>query len=127
MEYSITFPMYCLLVFLVLLYFSVFSVLSTIFQSRYERRGEFSIKNGSDWDVHQMRELLYQNRSVHRHLDLRQRRVYSVPHCPFVRLMISTVLFRCLLHCFKRIDSFSVNLCCLVLSSIRLKYVVVYS
>ena len=29
-----------------------------------------------------MREQLYQDRSAHRHLDLRQRRVYSVARCP---------------------------------------------
>ena len=48
MEYSITFQMYCLLVFLVLVCFSVFSVLSAIFQSRYEGRGGFLLKDGSD-------------------------------------------------------------------------------
>ena len=50
--------------------FSVFSF--AIFPSRDERRGQFSIKDGSDWDAHQTRELLYQDRSAHRHLNLRQ-------------------------------------------------------
>ena len=57
-------------------------------------RRQLSLKDGSDWDVHQMRELLYQDSSVRRRLDLRQRRVYSVARCPFVRLMICTVFFR---------------------------------
>ena len=78
MEYSIPYQMYCLPVCLVFLYFSVFPVLSAIFQSKYEGRREFLLKDGSDWDANQMRELLYQDRSAHHHLDLRQQRVYSV-------------------------------------------------
>ena len=50
MEHSITFQMYCLLVTLVFVSFSVVSFsLSTIFQSRYERRREVSLKDESDW------------------------------------------------------------------------------
>ena len=90
MDYSITFQMYCLLVFLAIVWFSlvVFSVCS-----QFSEAG-----TRSDWDVHQMHELLFQDRSANRYLNLRQRRVYSVSRCPFVRLMMCIVFFRYLLH-----------------------------
>ena len=47
----------------------------------------------SNWYANRMHELLHQDRSVHRHLDLRQRKVYSVPHYSFVRLMICAFVF----------------------------------
>ena len=34
-----------------------------------------------------MRELLYENRSVHRRVNLSQRRVYSVPRCSFFSIL----------------------------------------
>ena len=39
--------------------------------------------DGSDWDADQMCELLYQDRSAHRCLDLRHRREHFVPRCSF--------------------------------------------
>ena len=76
----------------VCLFFSFGIFLSYLQLSETGTRGE-----ESDWDVNyyrRMRELLYQGRSAHRRLDLRQQRVYSVPCCPFVRLMMCTVLFQ---------------------------------
>ena len=77
--------------------FLYFSVLSASFQSRYERRGELSLKDGSDWGANQMRELLYQDRSAHHRIDLRQRREYSAQHC-LCSPHNSTVVFRNSLH-----------------------------
>ena len=45
------------------------------FPKQVQETGEFVLKDGSDWDAHQMRELLYQDRSAHRYLDFRQSRV----------------------------------------------------
>ena len=58
-----------------------------------------------------MRELLYQDKSVHRRLDLRQRRVYSILRCLFVRLMIVLLFFYT--HCisFEKIGRFDTNYC----------------
>ena len=81
---------YCLLVFLVsvcflLLYFFVLSE-----KQVQEARIIFTQGCESDWDANQMRELLYQDRSAHRHLDLRQQRV---PRCPFIRLTLYCSFF----------------------------------
>ena len=56
-----------------------------------------------------MRELLYQDRSAQHHLDLRQRRVYSEPCCPFIRLMMVLLFFDT--HCisFEMIGRFGTN------------------
>ena len=55
MEYSFIFrcTFVCLprFAFLLFLYFFVFLHVCKISPSRYERRGDFSIKDGSDWDA----------------------------------------------------------------------------
>ena len=62
-----------------------------------------------------MRELLYQDRSAHRHLDLLQRRVLCTTF-PIVRLiMISTVVFRYSLHFFEMIALVLPNMTTVVL------------
>ena len=65
----------------------------------------------SDWGANQMRERLYQDKSVHGRLDLRQRRVYSVPRCPFVSLVIVLLFFDT--HCisFEKVGRFDTNYC----------------
>ena len=51
MAYSIPFQIYCLPVVLFSSFFSVFLHVCKISRSRYERHGEFSIKDKSDWDA----------------------------------------------------------------------------
>ena len=55
------------------IFLSYFSVLSE--KQVREARIVFTQRCESDWDANQMRELLYQDRSAHRHLDLRKQRV----------------------------------------------------
>ena len=67
---SVSYNVYSFFCSSIFLFF--FSVLSAAFPSRYKRRREFPLKDGSDWDADLKRELLYQDGSAHRHLDLRQ-------------------------------------------------------
>ena len=83
----------CLLVSRVFLCFFCFLVCK-ISPSRYERRGNFSIKDGSDWDA--------QARWIK--LD-----IVICTTLPTVRLMIRTDAFRYSLHCFEIIVSFRTN------------------
>ena len=63
----LSFPLpVCLVCFL--LYF----LLVCNFKKKVREAKIIYLKGGSDWDVHQMRELLYQYRSAHCHVDLRK-------------------------------------------------------
>ena len=127
MEYSIPFQMYCLTVCLVLLCFflclSICLVLSSILQIRYESRGHFSLKDGSDWDA-QTRCVDFCTRTGERAWSSRFESTKGIRRTtlPFVRLIISTVTNRYSSHCFEMKGSFSTNRCRMVLNSLGLKY-----
>ena len=84
----------------------LFFFVCEISPSRYERRGDFSIKSRSDWD----------GRIRWMKLDILCTTLTAV------RLMISTVASQYSLHFFEMISRFRTNRCRSVLNFIRLEY-----
>ena len=68
-ETNILFRILFARLFCVCLFFCLFCLVFSISKQVREVR-EFSLKDGSDWDANQMRELLLHDRSAYRYFDL---------------------------------------------------------